>query len=331
MLYHDRVFGDFTIIEPLILDLINSPSMQRLKGVDQSGYFEPFYPGSAHSRFEHSVGVYFILNKFNAPLPEQAAGLIHDVSHSAFSHCLDYLENKKENGKNQSHQDSIHDNFVEKSELPTIFARHGLDIEYILNDANFPLKERPLPNLCADRIDYSLRGGVHFGAMSEKEAIDFLNHLIAKDNYWLFVNQDWAKKYAELFSKINNTFYSGIESAHMLQSVADFLAHALTNDYINHSDLYTTDTEVLNKIKPHLDHDLQLQKLFARMENRVPYRHDPANFDVEVLCKARPIDPLFINNEKTHRLSEVDEDWQKTKLQDSQTKQYFIKFADSPV
>jgi HD superfamily phosphohydrolase len=38
MIYKDRVYGEVEITEPVILELINSPSLQRLTGVDQAGY-----------------------------------------------------------------------------------------------------------------------------------------------------------------------------------------------------------------------------------------------------------------------------------------------------
>jgi hypothetical protein len=53
MEYQDRVYGQVTISNPVILDLIKSQELQKLKGVDQAGYYEPYYPGSKHSRFEH--------------------------------------------------------------------------------------------------------------------------------------------------------------------------------------------------------------------------------------------------------------------------------------
>ena len=90
MKYLDQVYGENEINEPVILEIIASPEMQRLKGVDQAGYFEPYFPGVQHTRFEHSMGVYLLLKKYGAPLEEQIAGLIHDISHPAFSHAGDY-------------------------------------------------------------------------------------------------------------------------------------------------------------------------------------------------------------------------------------------------
>lgn len=72
----DRVYGDVEISEPVLLEIINSPTLQRLKDIDQAGYFEPYFPGTCHSRFEHSVGVCSLLKKYGAPIEEQIAGLI---------------------------------------------------------------------------------------------------------------------------------------------------------------------------------------------------------------------------------------------------------------
>jgi len=38
MRYKDPIYGEVEITEPVIVELINSPSLQRLKGIDQAGY-----------------------------------------------------------------------------------------------------------------------------------------------------------------------------------------------------------------------------------------------------------------------------------------------------
>ena len=91
MKYTDRIYGDVDITENVVVDIINSQAFQRLKGIDQAGYFEVYFPGTKHSRFEHSIGCYVLLKMYGASLEEQLAGLIHDVSHSAFSHTADYI------------------------------------------------------------------------------------------------------------------------------------------------------------------------------------------------------------------------------------------------
>ena len=153
MIYQDRVYGKTEISEPLVLELIKTPAIQRLKGIEQAGYFGPYYPNSVFSRFEHSLGVFILLKKYKASFEEQIAGLIHDVSHATFSHCIDYVLDEGSE-KEHNHQDNIFVDFVKKTNIPSILKKYKMDVNYILDEHNFPLKERLLPDLCADRIDY---------------------------------------------------------------------------------------------------------------------------------------------------------------------------------
>lgn len=319
----DRIYGKFEIAESVILELINSPSLQRLKEIDQAGYFEPYFPGTAYSRFEHSVGVYWLLKKYDAPTEEQIAGLIHDVSHSAFSHCIDYVLDAGSQ-KQHNHQDNVFDDYVKKSEIPEILKKYNLDIEYILDDKNFPLKEKNLPDLCADRIDYSLRTARIFGEI--KSAEYFFSNLTAKNGRWIFEDFESAKKYAELFLKLNTNYYTGLPSAVMYRTVGDYLRYSLSKGYISEKDLYTTDKIVLSKIEPNIKTDSQLKLLFDRMNNKIGFKNDPNDYDVVVFCKSRVVDPLCWNNGKIKRVSEVESGWDDIIKQESKPKQYFLKF-----
>jgi len=331
MKYHDRVYGEVEISEPVILEIINSQTLQRLKEIDQAGP-RAFWvnPGAEtneydHSRFAHSVGVYLLLRKYNTPIEEQIAGLIHDVSHSAFSHCADYaLSSGSE--KEHTHQDNIFDSFVRKSEIPSILKKYDIDLEYILNEENFPLEEKNLPDLCADRIDYSLRTAVIFWEISPAEANSLLGDLTTGNNNWIFKNFESAKKYAELFRKLNNDYYSAFLSAVMFRVTGDYLKYALEQKYISEQDLYTTDDMVLAIIAKHLSKDERLKLLFGRMENKVKFENNPNDYDASVFCKSRVVDPLCKDKGEIKRVSEVDERWAEILKNESAPKEYFIKF-----
>ncbi|MEI6243151.1 MAG: HD domain-containing protein [Chlamydiota bacterium] len=248
MQYSDRIYGSFDITSPVLIELIESPSMQRLKKIDQSGYSAPFYPNTFHSRFEHSMGVLYLLQRYNAPLEEQIAGLLHDVSHSAFSHTIDFLIGSEEK---QNYQDDIFKEFIHRTEIPAILQKHQIPIDYILHEKNFPLQETPLPSLCADRIDYSLRSAIMFREITLTDIELILNKLQVHDQKWVFANKEIAFFYAYLFSFLNNTYYSSLTSAIMFQTTKDFLHYSLEKKYIVFQDLYTSDEEVLNTILPH--------------------------------------------------------------------------------
>ncbi|MCX6736486.1 MAG: HD domain-containing protein [Candidatus Parcubacteria bacterium] len=322
--YEDRIYGKTEITEPVILELINSSTVLRLKEIDQAGYSEPHFPGIAHSRFEHSIGVYLLLKIYGASIEEQIAGLIHDVSHSAFSHCIDYaLDVGSE--KEHNYQDSVFDDFVRKSEIPVIIKKYNLDLEYILDDKNFPLKEKDLPDLCADRIDYSLRLAI----ISEEinNGIYFLDNLIAEDGKWVFKNFESAQKYADLFLKLNTNYYAGLSSAVMFRTVGDYLRYALKQEYILEKDFYTTDKKVLDKIEKFLNKDEKLRLLFDRMNNKIKIINNPDNYDVIVFCKSRVVDPLFKKDGEMIRISEFDLNWDNIVRRESKPKQYFLKFS----
>ncbi|MFA4871814.1 MAG: HD domain-containing protein [Patescibacteria group bacterium] len=323
MKYTDRVYGSFEITEPVILELINSSTIQRLKEIDQAGYFEPHFPGTADSRFEHSVGVYLLLKKYEASIEEQIAGLIHDVSHSAFSHCIDYVLDVGSE-KEHNHQDNVFDDYVKKSEIPEIFKKHNFDLEYILNDKNFPLKEKDLPDLCADRIDYSLRTATVFKEVESGKF--FINNLTAKDGKWIFKDFESAKKYAELFLKLNTDYYAGLPSAVMFRTVGDYLRYALSKGYISETDLYATDKIVLAKIEPHINGDPKLNLLFERMNNKIGFRNNPITYDGKVFCKSRVVDPFCWHNGEIKRVSEIEPSWVDIIKQESKPKEYFLKF-----
>lgn len=329
MRYIDPIYGESEIIEPVILELLQCVTMQRLKGVDQAGYFEPFFPGTRHSRFEHSVGVYLLLRKFGAELPEQISGLIHDVSHSVFSHCGDYVF-AKGSQKEQNHQDNILDSFVENSEIPAILLKYGFESEYILNDKNFPLKENNLPDICADRIDYSLRTTWHYRQYVPKQAKKIKNilaNLKIEKGQWIFADYDFAQAFSDLFFQVNKYFYSGIESAKMFRTTSDYLKYAWENKYISKTDLYSTDKKVLEKINVYLEKDPILEKLWTRMNNKKNCENDLKNYDAQVFCKSRVIDPLCYNNGKIRRVSEINPKWKAVVAKEMQPKEYFLKFS----
>jgi len=325
MKYQDRVFGESEISEQVILDLINSSALQRLKGVDNAGYFGPWFEGAGFSRFDHSVGVFVLLKLYRAPLEEQIAGLIHDVSHTVFSHCVDYMKEEKHE-KEQKSQDSIFEEFVRQSEIPVIFKKHGISLDFILEEKNFPLKEKLLPDLCADRIDYSLRTALGCKVITKKEINYFLENLTTEKGLWVFKNLEGARRFAEFFSRMNREYYSGLPSAVMLKTTGECLKYALSKKYITKEDLYTVDKKVLEKIQAETTGDKTLKLLFDRMNSRFLCEENKEDYDLHVFCKSRVVDPFFKQNNGIKRVSEADAGWREVVAKESVPKEYFIKF-----
>jgi hypothetical protein len=336
MFYQDRIYGKIKIEEPVILELIKSPAIQRLKGIDQVGY-KPLQDkllktGAKErkvklSRFEHSLGVLILLRKFNASLGEQIAGLLHDVSHSVFSHCIDYtLDEGSE--KNHDFQDKIHQSFVKNSGIPKILKKYGFNVNYLLQKENFPLLEKELPDLCADRIDYSLRTAIIYKEINLKTVDYFLINFFIWKDFWVFKNLQSAQKFAQLFLKLNRIYYSGFPSAVMFRVIGDILKYSLSKGYLKSEDLFTTDKDVIEKIKKRTTEDKNLRQLFKRMQGKVKFGNNPEDYDVSVFCKSRVVDPLCEIERKICRLSEINKNWAKIVKREQEPKKYFIKFGN---
>ena len=323
----DRIYGEFEISEDVLQALLRSPAVNRLRGIDQSGYPEPFFPGAPCTRFEHSVGVLCLLRRFGASLAEQVAGLIHDVSHTVFSHAIDYALDES-SGVTQSFQDDVHESFIRSSEIPAILSKHGFDLEYILDDTHFPLKETTLPDICADRLDYSLRTALVFHRREVMELHRLVDSLEVHGERWVFCTRSFAQDYAELFREMNTFLYCNMVAGVMNMTVGRFVRHALERGYLARADLHTTDAEVLAKVKSFLAEDTELRRLFARMNNAVPFTTDRGRYDLYIRSKSRVVDPLCLVDGEARRLSEVWPAWGETVRAESQPKEYFVRFLE---
>ena len=84
--FRDAVHNYIHVDQPVLLELINSKEMQRLRRIKQLGGTHQVYQSAEHSRFCHSLGVY--INDYDK-LTVMCAALLHDLGHGPFSHCFE--------------------------------------------------------------------------------------------------------------------------------------------------------------------------------------------------------------------------------------------------
>jgi HD superfamily phosphohydrolase len=168
ILIKDEIYGEHRITEPVLLDLLHSPHVLRLRNIDQHGVTGVLALLPNITRLEHSIGAFLLVRTQGATLPEQVAALLHDISHTVFSHVIDgALSAPGEESFHEVHKDR----YVRgMTDLPEMIRRHGLDPDEVLREELFPLVEQPAPRLCADRVDYALRDTVALGKLSLSQA-----------------------------------------------------------------------------------------------------------------------------------------------------------------
>lgn len=103
-IFADPVHGFVSVPRQLLLPLIHTPEVQRLRRIRQLGVGNLVYPGAEHTRFGHALGAMAlmqdalsVLSEKGTPIsPEEytaalAAALLHDVGHGPFSHTLEHV------------------------------------------------------------------------------------------------------------------------------------------------------------------------------------------------------------------------------------------------
>jgi HD superfamily phosphohydrolase len=300
-------YGTFEIKEPVLIDLINSPSMQRLKYINQYGITAYATDIASFSRYDHSIGVFVLLRKFNIPLHEQIAGLLHDVSHTVFSHIGDLIFNHV--SEKNSYQDDIHEWFIQKTELAEILARHGFLVKDILHkQKKFQALEQDLPHLCADRLEYNIRGALVEKHINQDDVDALLQALQFADGKWFFTEVDQAKKLAFASLYLQQFVYTSPANCLMNFWTGQALRRALAIDLISMDDIhFSVDDRVLEKLKKSNDHIIMdlLDKIFNQQHLIGKGTFDAHDFHFAL--KFRGINPFVLVKNKLQLLTELDE------------------------
>ncbi|QDV33799.1 HD domain-containing protein [Tautonia plasticadhaerens] len=283
MQWTDRVYGESRIDDPDLLALIACPTFQRLKGVRQAGPSALAFPFKAVTRFEHSLGVFLLLRRLGADRREQVAGLLHDLSHTAFSHAVDFLYDSDE----QNHHESIKSVFLDRPDVVAALGRLGYRPEQFVDDAVYPLLERPLPWLCADRLDYFFRDSLACRVSSPEVVSRLLAKLDVVGSTIVFTDAAAAREAAGLFAVMNREWWASPTEAYIYNEFAAMLRIAFDTGVLVEDDLMTDDARVLAKL--YASGDPTITDALSRIERFDPGRL--ADYVPRVIPKVRWLDP----------------------------------------
>lgn len=297
MIIEDVLYGKENITSKVIIELINSSPLQRLKGISQLGLPSRYYFISIGSRYVHSLGVMIILKRLGASEKEQIAGLLHDVSHTAFSHIVDWVVGSF--GKDDF-QDRNHLEILKKSDINNILTKYGYDVEEIANLLDFSLLDKKIPDLCADRFDYALR---EFPSNVVKPILDSVKNF---DNKMVFDNEDAAYMFSTNFLQRQKLNWGSYEGSMRYKLFAEIIKRAIEIKIIEFNDLWKDDEYILQKLEE--SNDLKIRNIFEILNHSSLPEFNCKKEKVNK--KLRYVDPEIItNNGKLVRLSALRKDF----------------------
>lgn len=294
----DSIYGEFTI-EQILEELINTKEVQRLKNIHQGGASYLVNSNWNVTRYDHSIGVMLLIRIMGGSIQEQIAGLLHDISHTAFSHVVDFvLENKDED-----YHEKIFKSIIESSMIPYILGKYGYNYkDIVFDDSKWTILEKSAPDLCADRIDYTLRDMFNYGFISKKEVEEFLEHLVLVKGELVINSIEVAEWFVKTYYKEVIGFFLNPLNVYGNDTLSKAIKEALYLKEINLNDMLIDDNhvlELLNKSK-----NRRVSELMESLSEDVRVIESSNDYDIHQVNKLRLIDPKIIINQSICRVSD---------------------------
>ncbi|MFO7872685.1 MAG: HD domain-containing protein [Candidatus Undinarchaeales archaeon] len=155
------------------IQVLDTYEMQRLRNIKQLGFTYFVYPSATHTRFEHSLGTFYLASKLagNLELNDsetdklRLAALLHDVGHGPFSHGSEEAL-KLHNPEVARHEENTVE-LVKKSKISDILKENGFkpkEIAEIATGKKGVLSDIISGQIDVDRMDYLVRDSYYTGA-----------------------------------------------------------------------------------------------------------------------------------------------------------------------
>jgi len=227
------------------------------------------------------------------------AGLLHDASVLAFSHITDWVFGEGRKGIENYH-DKLHKIFFENTEIPKILEKHGFDPKRILDEHNFTLLEKSSPDLCADRVDYSLREFKYW--LNPKIVSSCIKGLANYNGEIVFSNQKAAFDFAVNYLELQTQHWGGYEAMMRYYLFSDILKIAMEEGTFSKKDFYKDEQRVLNKLKR--SKSKKIKEVLRRLENK-KLKRGKNNSGEKIIKKFRYVDPKVISSGELIRLTKL--------------------------
>jgi len=252
-------------------EIIDTWLFQRLRRIRQLASAYLTYPGAQHTRFEHSIGSFYLADKAGNILKDKSyidlekvkelrvAALLHDIGHGPFSHLIEEVMTYK---YGLTHEDVTY-RVIKNTEIKDILRKNGFNEDKIASLSLAFCKEYPKflneiigGGLSVDIMDYLLRDsyftGVEYGKVDVHRIInsyEVVKDSLALDSAALYAFEALLIARYEMFRAVY--FHRTVRAAEIMLARAieladDTLGMANPNDLNNY--LLRTDDTALQEL-----------------------------------------------------------------------------------
>lgn len=258
---YDNIHG-YIKLDNSAIKIIDSSIFKRLKNLKQLGNCHYVFPGAQHTRFEHSIGVYFlagkILEEIKKNQPEinvnektielvKIAGLVHDLGHGPFSHLYDniVINSLIENGihiyeKNRIHEyrscllfeEIVKESKIKYNKDEILFIKSLICPKYFNRINKYPkflyqIISNEDTSLDVDKFDYLKRDPYNIGLNKHIDFERLIQNIRIIDNE-IYYPKKIINQVHEIF-EIRFKFFRDIYNHHTVVSIDYMISDILTN------------------------------------------------------------------------------------------------------
>lgn len=298
-----------------LLKYLAAPEMQRLAKVSSTCgicYSNLYQYKHESTIFNHSIGVALIVWRFTRDKKQTLAGLFHDIASPAFKHSIDFMNGDAET--QESTEDRTEQIIRNSRVIMKQLKKDGILPSEVTDYHLYPIADNDLPNLGADRLEYTLANGYFlYDTWNLNEIKTFYNNLtILKNESGVDEISFQDSELAADFTTRNLTlaaYYHAEKNRASMQFLADITHSMITAGYLNMDDLYVmSEREIIDWILSCGDKNLSdVFRQFQRATSVISGNTMKKNcYCVPAGYKVRYIVPLVKTDNGAERITDLD-------------------------
>ena len=237
----DPIYGPLKVT-PKIAKILASPLMERLKKIHQNGIAYLVDPRQSTSRYDHSIGTMALAKILGASELEQIQALLHDVSHTAFSHLIDLVyEHEK-----QDYHEKYKQRFLSQDWVQKVMLDCGISLSDIQGNKTKFFEKK---GINVDRLDYMIRDLKAVGRIFQPEYSLILNNLVIENGRLKCRDKETARLLFNKFLEVNQEVYFDPKVEAASVAFTDLLKKLLKGGHLKEEDFDKSEHELIETIK----------------------------------------------------------------------------------